>query len=199
MPTALERQGDFSQTFDANGRLINIKDPLSTAACSVTAGGAGASPATVIPANRHRPERAGAAEPDAAAEHDRARTTPTTSRGRRPPTNPRFNNLLRLDGRPSGNNTIWGSVPHVATRTRTARRSPPARRKWGFFDGAVRLLATTRSTAAGTTSSAPTCVNEFSDRRTAAQTEGFGTKTDADLQRIRKSDVGYTLGQFIRS
>src|SRR3954468_23634396 len=41
MPTALERQGDFSQTFDPNGRVINIKDPLSTAACSVTTGGAG--------------------------------------------------------------------------------------------------------------------------------------------------------------
>ena len=41
MPTALERQGDFSQTFDANGRLINIKDPQSTAACNVTNGGAG--------------------------------------------------------------------------------------------------------------------------------------------------------------
>lgn len=29
MPTALERQGDFSQTFDLNGRLMVIRDPLS--------------------------------------------------------------------------------------------------------------------------------------------------------------------------
>src|SRR5262245_46802794 len=36
MPTALERRGDFSQTFDSNGRLIFIKDPLSTGACHVT-------------------------------------------------------------------------------------------------------------------------------------------------------------------
>ena len=28
MPTALERQGDFSQTLDTNGRLIFIRDPL---------------------------------------------------------------------------------------------------------------------------------------------------------------------------
>ena len=34
MPTALERQGDFSQTFDTNGRLISIKDPLSPLPCS---------------------------------------------------------------------------------------------------------------------------------------------------------------------
>ena len=36
MPTALERQGDFSQTLDANGKLMFIKDPLLAGACSVT-------------------------------------------------------------------------------------------------------------------------------------------------------------------
>ena len=37
MPTALERAGDFSQTYDNNGVLFPfIKDPLSTAACSAT-------------------------------------------------------------------------------------------------------------------------------------------------------------------
>ncbi len=29
MPTALERQGDFSQSFDTNGRLIVIRDPMT--------------------------------------------------------------------------------------------------------------------------------------------------------------------------
>ncbi len=37
VPTALERQGDFSQTIDNNGNLFPfIKDPLSSAACSAT-------------------------------------------------------------------------------------------------------------------------------------------------------------------
>ena len=37
MPTAMERAGDFSQTYDNNGVLFPfIKDPLSTAACSAT-------------------------------------------------------------------------------------------------------------------------------------------------------------------
>jgi hypothetical protein len=49
MPTALERAGDFSQTFDVNGRLMFIKDPLSTGACSVTTGGPGCFPGNVIP------------------------------------------------------------------------------------------------------------------------------------------------------
>jgi hypothetical protein len=35
VPTALERQGDFSQTLDNNGNLYNlIKDPLSTSPCT---------------------------------------------------------------------------------------------------------------------------------------------------------------------
>src|SRR5438094_9462279 len=52
MPTALERKGDFSQTFDANGRLIFIKDPQSSAACSATAGGPGCFLGNVIPTSR---------------------------------------------------------------------------------------------------------------------------------------------------
>src|SRR5580765_4856211 len=55
MPTALERAGDFSQTFDVNGRLMFIKDPLSSGACSVTTGGPGCFPGNVIPPNRLDP------------------------------------------------------------------------------------------------------------------------------------------------
>ena len=55
MPTALERTGNFSQTFDANGRLMFIKDPLSSGACSVTTGGPGCFPGNIIPANRLDP------------------------------------------------------------------------------------------------------------------------------------------------
>jgi len=36
VPTALERQGDFSQSFDANGKLILIKDPLLSGSCTAT-------------------------------------------------------------------------------------------------------------------------------------------------------------------
>jgi hypothetical protein len=53
MPSALERRGDFSQTFDTQGRLINIRDPLLSGNCS-TAGTRGPAcfPGNVIPANR---------------------------------------------------------------------------------------------------------------------------------------------------
>jgi hypothetical protein len=52
MPTALERKGDFSQTFDSQGRLINIRDPLASGTCNVVTGGPACFPGNVIPANR---------------------------------------------------------------------------------------------------------------------------------------------------
>jgi len=52
MPTALERNGDFSQTFDTQGRLILIRDPLLSGNCSTTTGGPACFPGNVIPANR---------------------------------------------------------------------------------------------------------------------------------------------------
>ena len=55
MPTALERRGDFSQTFDAQGRLVFIRDPLLPGNCSATAGGPACFPGNVIPSSRFDP------------------------------------------------------------------------------------------------------------------------------------------------
>ena len=192
MPTALERQGDFSQTRDANQGLINIKDPLSTAACSATAGGAGCFPGNVIPANR--------LDPNALALMRLMPLPNTTSANnaynftrQETSTNPRYNHLVRMDGRPSGSNTVWGSV-------RTWRSSQygseitagPA--KWGFFDGSY--VSGDNSVNGGWNHVfGSTGVNELAGGYRRA-TEGFGARTDADLQHILKSNVGYNLGQF---
>jgi hypothetical protein len=45
MPTALERQGDFSQTLDTNGKVVPITDTLSGAQF----------PGNVIPKSRLKP------------------------------------------------------------------------------------------------------------------------------------------------
>jgi hypothetical protein len=192
MPTALERQGDFSQTFDANGRLINIKDQLSTAACSVTTGGAGCFPNNVIPPGRLDPNALALMNlmplPNALGVSPNYNFTRQETS-----TNPRFNHLIRLDSRPSGHNTIWGSV-------RTFRSSQygseitagPA--KWGFFNGSY--VSGDSSINGGWNHVIGTNgVNELSMGFRRA-TEGFGTKTDADLQHILKTSVGYNLGQF---
>ena len=55
VPTALERQGDFSQTFDNQNRLIFIRDPLLTGNCAATSGGPACFPNNVIPADRIDP------------------------------------------------------------------------------------------------------------------------------------------------
>ena len=59
MPTALERKGDFSQTFDSQGRLIFIRDPLAVrASAASTTGGPACFPGNVIPPNRINADRA---------------------------------------------------------------------------------------------------------------------------------------------
>jgi Carboxypeptidase regulatory-like domain len=55
MPTALERQGDFSQTFDTQGRMTLIRDPLLTGTCNIVTGGPACFPGNRIPANRINP------------------------------------------------------------------------------------------------------------------------------------------------
>ena len=58
MPTALERAGDFSQTFNSQGQLRWIKDPILAAqglACNVNTGGPGCFPNNQIPASRINP------------------------------------------------------------------------------------------------------------------------------------------------
>ncbi len=51
MPSALERNGDFSQTRNNAGALRNIRNPFSPLACNVNTGGPGCFPGNVIPQN----------------------------------------------------------------------------------------------------------------------------------------------------
>ena len=51
VPTDLERQGNFSQSFDATGKLILIKDPLASGSCTAT-NAAGCFPGNLIPQSR---------------------------------------------------------------------------------------------------------------------------------------------------
>jgi outer membrane receptor protein involved in Fe transport len=51
VPTAAERNGDFSQTTDGNGNRVYIKDPLLTGACSA-ASQVACFPNNIIPQNR---------------------------------------------------------------------------------------------------------------------------------------------------
>jgi Carboxypeptidase regulatory-like domain/TonB dependent receptor len=51
VPSLLERNGDFSQSFDATGKLIPLKDPLAGGSCTATVT-TGCFPGNKIPASR---------------------------------------------------------------------------------------------------------------------------------------------------
>jgi hypothetical protein len=192
MPTAAERQGDFSQTFDANGKLMFIKDPLSTGACSVTTGGPGCFPGNIVPTNRIDPNALALMNMMPLPNTSSANNSYNFQR-QETSSNPRFNNVLRLDGHPSGNDSIWGSYLNWSSDQYGSEiTAGPA--KWGFFDGSY--ISGNNSISGGWNHVfGARGVNELSAGYRRA-TEGFGTKTDADLTKILKSTVGYNLPQF---
>lgn len=55
MPTQLERNGDFSQSLDSQGRLVYVRDPLLSGTCNTITGGPACFPGNRIPANRINP------------------------------------------------------------------------------------------------------------------------------------------------
>ena len=52
MPTERERRGDFSETLDSQGRLINIRDPLASGTCNAVSGGTACFPGNIVPTSR---------------------------------------------------------------------------------------------------------------------------------------------------
>ena len=147
MPTALERKGDFSQTFDAAGQAVFIRDPLLPGNCSSTSGRTG-----VLPRQRHpgRPLRRGrvrAAEPVPAAECDRP--------DRRPPVQLRLPDRAGLAAQRPG--AAHGLERRAARRPRTAgcsgdTKSAPAacRSSARRAPGGRSSRASTRSTPSAT-------------------------------------------------
>jgi hypothetical protein len=195
MPTTLERRGDFSQTFDANGRLMFIKDPLSTGACSVTTGGPGCFPGNVIPANRLDPN--GLAILNFMPAPNVAPTTPGSGAlsnftRQETPENPRMNNLLRIDGRPSGTNSYWASYRQFSSNQFGSEiTAGPA--KWGYFNG--NYVSGDSGINGGWNHVSTNRVNEFGAGIRRA-TEGFGVKDDSEYARFQRSAVGFTPAQF---
>ena len=192
MPTALERQGNFSQTLDNNGALIFVKDPASSLACSPTTGGPGCFPGNIVPGNRLDPNGLALLEmlplPNAIGQSPNYNFTRQETAD-----NPRFNNLLRIDRRQSGGGTIWATLRTFSSSQYGSEiTAGPA--KWGFFDGSY-VSGDSGVNGGWNHVGSSSRINELQIGIRRA-TEGFGTKTDADLTRIQKSTVGYTLPQF---
>ena len=102
VPTALERQGNFSQSIDTTGRAVTVVDPVTRVPFA----------GNIIPANRIDPNMQRLLNmlplPNQAGDNftynfSRLETSE----------NPRWNNLLRIDNRSSGGNSIWGVLRDV--------------------------------------------------------------------------------------
>ena len=190
MPTALERQGDFSQTFDVNGRLMYIKDPQSPLACSVTTGGPGCFPGNIIPKNRLDPN--GLAILNALPLPNQPLGALSNFTRQETADNPRFNQLLRIDGHPSGNNSYWVSLRTFQSNQYGSEiTAGPA--KWGFFNGTYK--SGDSGVNGGWNHIASNKVNELAAGLRRAN-EGFGFKDPGDENKVLKSTLGYNLGQL---
>jgi hypothetical protein len=194
MPTELERRGDFSQTRNAAGQLIFIKDPNNPGACSVTTGGPGCFANNLIPADRINADTRRLVDSLPLPNRlDHNATANWNFQRQETADNPRWNNLLRIDGRPSGSNTFWGTLQTFNSNQYGSEiTAGPA--KWGYFDGAY-IFSDSSVKGGWNHIFGSSRVNEFQFglRR---QTEGFQTHTDADWSHVRRSDIGWTVPQY---
>jgi hypothetical protein len=195
MPTDREMQGDFSQTLDSQGRLINIKDPQATGACNAVTGGPGCFPGNIIPANRINSNgKALLNMLPRANNFDRSFTQGqfnyTTQENAE---NPKMNNIVRIDWKPSSHDSFYFTFKDWYSDQRGSEITAGPN-KWGFFN--THYLNTDRGVSANHAKIlSPTMVLE-SDFGIRQQTEQFYPLTDDDWNRINRDTVGFTVGQF---
>jgi hypothetical protein len=195
MPTNREMQGDFSQTLDSQGRLINIRDPLATGTCDAVTGGLACFPGNVIPANRINPNGVALLNMLPRANNfNRAFTQGqfnyTTQENAE---NPKMNNVVRIEWKPSAHDSLYFTFKDWYSDQRGSEiTAGPA--KWGFFN--THYLNTDRGISANHAKILrPTMVLE-TDFGLRYQTEQFYPLTDKDWSRINRDTVGFTIGQF---
>src|SRR5258706_1750797 len=114
-----------------------IKDLLSSGACRVTTGGPGCFPGNVIPRNRLDANGLAVLNymplPNVASTGAGSGALSNFTR-QETPENPRMNNLLRVDGRPSGNNSYWLSYRQFSSsRSEERRVGKECRSRWSPY------------------------------------------------------------------
>jgi Carboxypeptidase regulatory-like domain/TonB-dependent Receptor Plug Domain len=195
MPTAAEMQGDFSQTLDSQGRLINIKDPQREGACNAVSGGPGCFPGNIIPTNRINSNgRALLNMLPRANNFDRTFTQGQFNYSTQENAdNPKMNNVVRVDWRPTSNDSLYFTFKDWYSDQRGSEITAGPN-KWGFFN--THYLNTDRGVSANYAKIIKSNLVFDSDFGTRQQTEQFYPLTEGDWERINRANVGFTLGQF---
>jgi hypothetical protein len=199
MPTERERGGDFSQTVDNQGRLIFIRDPQASGACSPTGGGPACFSGNIIPPERiNRNGQALLNILPMPTLFDRSITAGNFNHQTQAiAENPRRNHIARVDWRPTNSDSLyftykdWYSDQRGVGGTGGVTAGPAA---WGWFNS--HYLNTDKGVSANYTKIlGSNLINEaaFGLRQ---QTEQFIPLTDQDWERASRSTWGFTLGQF---
>ncbi len=195
MPTARELQGDFSQTFDSQGRLINIKDPLREGACNAVTGGPGCFPGNIIPANRINSNGLALLRMLPQGNNfDRSFTQGQFNYSTQENAeNPKMNNVVRVDWRPGADDSFYFTFKDWYSDQRGSEiTAGPAR--WGFFN--THYLNTDRGVSMNYTKIFRSNLVLDTDVGTRQQTEQFYPLTQGDWDRINRDNVGFNVGQF---
>ncbi len=195
MPTARELQGDFSQTLDSQGRLINIKDPLREGACNAQTGGPGCFPGNIIPASRISQDGLALLRMlPQGTNFDRSFTQGQFNHSTQENAeNPKMNNIVRVDWRPGANDSFYFTFKDWYSDQRGSEiTAGPA--KWGFFN--THYLNTDRGVSMNYTKIFRPNLVLDNDIGTRQQTEQFYPLTQGDWDRINRDNVGFNVGQF---
>jgi hypothetical protein len=195
MPTARELQGDFSQTLDSQGRLINIKDPLREGACNAVTGGPGCFPGNIIPAGRINSNGLALLRMlPQGSNFDRSFTQGQFNHSTQENAeNPKMNNIVRVDWRPGANDSFYFTFKDWYSDQRGSEiTAGPA--KWGFFN--THYLNTDRGASMNYTKIFRSNLVLDTDVGTRQQTEQFYPLTQGDWDRINRDNVGFNVGQF---
>ncbi|HET7746449.1 MAG TPA: TonB-dependent receptor, partial [Vicinamibacteria bacterium] len=189
MPTELERRGDFSQTVDVSGRLIVIRDPITGLPF----------PGNVIPADRINPNGRALLN----------RFPLPNALGRSATFNhlfqesldvPKKNHVLRLDFRPTEKDSFYVRGSYWKSDQggkeggySVAAAAPGDRANWGLVPMTY-VFEDTSLVGHYTRILSSSLVTEFTGGWRRGSEDHL--VTDDALDSVRRSTIGFTLGQF---
>lgn len=196
MPSARERVGDFSQTFDAQGRLVNIRDPRKVGlACNAVTGGPGCFDGNIIPASMIDPSAIQAMlRLMPLPEYDPRTTQGNYNYDSEEITDvPKLNNVVRVDWRPTGNDSLSITFKDWWQDQR-GTRIPAGPSNWQWFN--AHYKNTDRGFSGNYTKVLRSNIVWDTDFGSRRQTEVFFPLSDAEWAKNNRTSNGFTVPQF---
>ena len=196
MPSALERQGNFSQTFNAQGGLINIRDPRKVGlACNAATGGPGCFDGNIIPSSMINPRHMQAMlNIMPLPEYD-----PRTTQGNYNYDTeevidiPKLNNVVRVDWRPTSSDSLSFTFKDWWQDQRGARiTAGPSNWQWFF----AHYKNTDRGFSGNYTKVLRSNLVWDTDFGSRQQTEVFYPLNETEWTKASRQAANFTVPQF---